>query len=141
MKSIDVTRCLTRSPLSHQNRFPHLALMSSAQRLPNGNTLITESMNGRIFETTVEFEIVWEYVNPYFTKKENRNSIYRAYRVPYEWIPQLEPPEAKAIPRIDNDRFRVPRSPQHRVLKITKVNKGRRQAFDTQLCVLPTDEE
>jgi hypothetical protein len=36
----------------------------SAQRLPGGNTLITESDNGRAFEITPEGEIVWEYLNP-----------------------------------------------------------------------------
>ena len=37
----------------------------SCQRLPNGNTLITESDPGRVFEVTPAKEIVWEYVNPY----------------------------------------------------------------------------
>ncbi len=99
------------------------ALISSNQRLPNGNTLITEGLYGRIFEITAELEIVWEYINPYVSKKEKRNSVYRAYRVPCEWIPQVEPPEVKAIPRIDNKRFRVPRSPWHRVQKITRLKK------------------
>ncbi len=35
------------------------------QRLPNGNTLITESTQGRIFEVTREGRIVWEYLNPH----------------------------------------------------------------------------
>jgi hypothetical protein len=35
------------------------------QRLPNGNTLITESDNGRAFEVTREGEIVWEFYNPF----------------------------------------------------------------------------
>ena len=35
------------------------------QRLPNGNTLITESDNGRAFEVTPEGEIVWEFYNPF----------------------------------------------------------------------------
>lgn len=34
------------------------------QRLPNGNTLITESDNGRAFEVTPTGEIVWEFHNP-----------------------------------------------------------------------------
>lgn len=34
------------------------------QRLSNGNTLITESTQGRAFEVTPEKEIVWEYLNP-----------------------------------------------------------------------------
>ena len=37
---------------------------SSQARLPNGNTLITESDGGRIFEVTRPGEIVWNYVNP-----------------------------------------------------------------------------
>jgi hypothetical protein len=39
-------------------------LRSAQQRLPNGNTLITESDGGRIFEVTPDREIVWEYINP-----------------------------------------------------------------------------
>lgn len=95
--------------------------MSSAQRLPNGNTLITEGNSGRIFEITVEFQTVWEYISPYYGRRGRRNMVYRAYRVPYEWIPQLKPPEEKAIPRIDNSRFRVPGAPKPRVLKVTRV--------------------
>jgi hypothetical protein len=116
------------------------ALLSSAQRLPNGNTLITEGMDGRIFEITAEFDTVWEYVSPYYSQKGNRNIIYRAYRVPYEWIPQIEPPEEKAIPRIDNSRFRVPGSPKPKVLNVTRIKSQKQLAFDTQLCVLPIDE-
>jgi hypothetical protein len=37
--------------------------LGSAQRLPNGNTLICEGASGRIFEVANR-EIVWEYVNP-----------------------------------------------------------------------------
>lgn len=36
----------------------------AATRLPNGNTLIAESNNGRAFEITPEGEIVWEFYNP-----------------------------------------------------------------------------
>jgi hypothetical protein len=39
---------------------------SGAQRLPNGNTLITESAKGRIFEVTPEKEKIWEYNSPFF---------------------------------------------------------------------------
>ena len=37
---------------------------ASQQRLPNGNTLITEETGGRILEVTRDHEIVWEFVNP-----------------------------------------------------------------------------
>lgn len=36
----------------------------SAIRLPNGNTLITESTGGRAFEVTPQKRIVWEFLNP-----------------------------------------------------------------------------
>jgi hypothetical protein len=39
-------------------------LRSNAQRLPNGNTLITESDGGRLVEVTPKGEIAWEYLNP-----------------------------------------------------------------------------
>lgn len=39
-------------------------IRSYTQRLPNGNTLITESNAGRILEVTRDKEIVWEYINP-----------------------------------------------------------------------------
>ncbi len=39
-------------------------LRSAQQRLPNGNTLITESQGGRLLEVTPAGEIVWEYLNP-----------------------------------------------------------------------------
>ena len=36
-----------------------------ASRLPNGNTLVVESLNGRAFEVNPAKKIVWEYYNPY----------------------------------------------------------------------------
>jgi hypothetical protein len=39
-------------------------IRASQQRLPNGNTLITESSGGRLLEITRKGELVWEYVNP-----------------------------------------------------------------------------
>jgi hypothetical protein len=36
----------------------------SNQRLPNGNTLITESDRGKAFEVTPDGTIVWKYLNP-----------------------------------------------------------------------------
>ncbi len=43
----------------------------SAQRLPNGNTLITESESGRAFEVTPYKEIVWEFQSPHLAGKNN----------------------------------------------------------------------
>jgi hypothetical protein len=39
-------------------------LMSGAQRLPNGNTLVCTGFSGTIFEVTPKKEVVWFYVNP-----------------------------------------------------------------------------
>jgi hypothetical protein len=118
------------------------ALVSSAQRLPNGNTLITEGAAGRIFEVTPGYEIVWEYISPYFGKKKNMNMLYRAYRLPYEWVPQIEKPEEKAVPRLDNSKFRVPGSGWKKALKVTTIKKsGRGFDFSAPLCVLPTDRK
>jgi outer membrane protein assembly factor BamB len=82
--------------------------ISGAQRLPNGNTLITEGPSGRIFEVTVEGEIVWEYIHPAFVGARESNSVYRAYRVPYDWIPQLQAPDEIAVTPPARGEFRVP---------------------------------
>ncbi len=97
------------------------SFMSSAQRLLNGNTLITEGSTGRILEVTAKCEVVWEYINPYYGRKERQNMIYRAYRVPYEWAPQAERTQENAVPRLDNARFHVRGSPRPRVFKETQV--------------------
>lgn len=43
------------------------AFISGAQRLPNGNTLVTEGPVGRVFEMTPGGTRVWEYANDHFT--------------------------------------------------------------------------
>jgi hypothetical protein len=66
--------------------------ISGAQRLENGNTLICEGRSGRILEVTAEGDIVWEYISPYDGPADAElpdNRVYRAYRVPASWIPQL----------------------------------------------------
>ena len=61
------------------------ALISNAQRLPNGNTFINEGLSGRFFEVTMGGDVVWEYVNPYFgpptgEPRAQQNQVFRAYR-------------------------------------------------------------
>lgn len=83
--------------------------ISGAQRLPNGNTLITEGPSGRIFEVTTDGTIVWEYVYPVFTAAARpTNSVYRAYRLPYEWMPQVQRPQERAVTPPPAGDFRVP---------------------------------
>ena len=40
------------------------SLRAEQQRLPNGNTLITESEGGRILEVAPDGDVVWEFINP-----------------------------------------------------------------------------
>ena len=83
--------------------------ISSAQRLPNGNTLITEGAPGRMFEVTNDGKIVWEYMSPFFGDGPRRsNAVYRAYRVPYDWIPQLKHPSERAVTPPALSDFKVP---------------------------------
>lgn len=99
------------------------SFVSSSQRLPNGNTLITEGLGGRLMEVTPAHEIVWEYLSPYTQKRRNVNMVYRAYRVPYDWIPQVEKPKETAIPRLDNNKYRVTGVSLKRPSKVTKISK------------------
>jgi hypothetical protein len=45
------------------------------QRLPNGDTLITESDNGRLVEVTRAGRVVWEYINPVTTVVDGRRVV------------------------------------------------------------------
>jgi hypothetical protein len=47
------------------------------ERLPNGNTLISEDERGRVLEVTKDGKIVWEYTDA---------SVHHAMRVPIDWI-------------------------------------------------------
>ena len=46
-----------------------------ADRLPNGNTLVTDSLNHRVMEVTPEGEVVWEYYAPWGTYEAERVSL------------------------------------------------------------------
>jgi outer membrane protein assembly factor BamB len=59
-----------------------------AQRLANGNTLITESEKGRVFEVTPAGEVVWEFWNPEVVDGQ-RKRIYRFHRVPRSHVEAL----------------------------------------------------
>ena len=70
--------------------------MGSQQRLPNGNTLISECNTGRLFQVKPlknhpdGGEIVWEWIG--------RASFERSYMVPFDYCPQLAKlPKPKAM--------------------------------------------
>jgi len=52
----------------------------SVQRLPNGNTLITETDRGRAFEVTPAGDTVWMFANPDVDSEGNRTNIWRMVR-------------------------------------------------------------
>lgn len=91
------------------------SFISSARRLPNGNTLIDEGMHGRFFQITPQGEIVWEYVNPYFNNTNLQggkealfsNAVYRAQPIPYEWVPDGTPHQEKKVTTPDITKYRV----------------------------------
>lgn len=62
----------------------------SVQRLPNGNTLITESDRGYVLEVTPEGETVWKFANPIVNKKQVREAIWRMKRFDPEVITFLD---------------------------------------------------
>jgi hypothetical protein len=86
--------------------------------LPNGNTLIDEGMNGRMFQVTPDGEIVWEFINPWFGKQtytvmndENReistNWVFRAQPIPYDWVPEDTPRSENPVKKLDVTEFRI----------------------------------
>jgi hypothetical protein len=60
------------------------------ERLANGNTLISESVGGRIFEVTPEGEVVWEFINP--VRAEGRRSEDGRALIPIvDWAQRIDP--------------------------------------------------
>jgi len=62
------------------------------QQLPNGNIIITETNDGRVFEVTCDGEIVWEYYNEVLKNvkgEKKRGAIYRMTRLDLSSVEQL----------------------------------------------------
>ena len=54
----------------------------ACERLPNGNTLVTNSDGGQVFEVTADGQIVWEFYNPNLKEDtKQRAAIYRMTRI------------------------------------------------------------
>ena len=61
----------------------------SVQRLPNGNTLMAESDNGRAIEVTPRGQVVWEFRCPYPVATHDRAAIVRMVLHPKETVEPL----------------------------------------------------
>ena len=94
------------------------SFISNARRLPNGNTLSNEGMNGRVFQVIPGGDIVWEYVNPHFGSQthtlfntENRavstNWVFRAQPISYDWVPEGTPRSEKGVAPVDIENYGV----------------------------------
>jgi hypothetical protein len=71
--SVEASRVLEFDPFTREivwrfegtrDRYFHSQTSGSCARLPNGNTLISETDNGRALEVAPDGAIVWEYWNP-----------------------------------------------------------------------------
>jgi hypothetical protein len=110
--------------------------ISSAQRLPNGNTLITEGSGGRIIEVTAGHELVWEYISPYWGESFKMNMVYRAYRYPYDYIPQAGTPQQKDIQPVAVADFRLPGASPRGARSTTEVAGTLPYQSSSALCVI-----
>jgi hypothetical protein len=68
------------------------------------------------------------------------NLVYRAYRAPYEWVPQLEKPREVAIQRLDVTTFRVPGAAALGRDRVVAVEGTESAPDDGALCVTAKDE-
>ncbi len=55
-------------------------IISGVQRLPNGNTLITAGVPGRLLEVSPDGEVVWEFLNP--VPPDDRQWLFRVRKYP-----------------------------------------------------------
>ena len=66
--------------------------LCSAQRLPNGNTLINNGLYGSIFEVNPEKEVVWRYINRFPLMIPPINSVFKVqyYSKDYPGLDELD---------------------------------------------------
>ena len=91
--------------------------MSGAQRLPNGNTLITDGTAGTISQATPGGRIVWKYVSPI-----NRRAHLRQGELPWA-TSEFSTPYGEPAPLLSNRLYRAywypPDYPGLRALDLT----------------------
>lgn len=73
-------------------------IVGGAQRLENGNTLITDGVKGHIFEVTYDGKLVWDFINPYQTEMTGHfpnNFLFKTRRYgenEINWPAKIDPP-------------------------------------------------
>lgn len=105
-----------------------------AQKLPNGNVLITSSRGGRVFEVTAAGDVIWQWQPPYLPMRVNRYAP--------DYCPQLEamgPPSTKSVvsqetrPYIDGALYDFKMS--GKVQKIPVDGKKREVLTEGKVCL------
>ena len=69
------------------------------------------------------------------------NMVYRAYRVPYGWVPQVDQPEETTIAPIDVTTFRVPGAAAGGAESEVSVEGTLPYQSSSALCVLSDTDE
>jgi hypothetical protein len=91
--------------------------LSSAHRLPNGNTFICSGPTGHFFEVTPRGEVVWEYHNPFSGDAPNPagdppRSVFRATHLPPEHLALRGRDLQPLDPQPPSTHSRPPRRPR-----------------------------
>lgn len=81
----------------------------SADRLPNGNTLVVDSAKGRVFEITPSGELVWDFVNPDTIENDGKTLRANIYRMPRLDVSILD--KVRSGTRADGDEAPAPTEP------------------------------
>ena len=113
------------------------------QRLPNGNTMITEGSHGRIFDGDPP-NTSWcrEYRVPLLgdgPAHEHRCTVPTV--CPTNRVPQLEKPAESPIERLDVSTFRVPGAAAPGVKSAVKIKEAKGYFGLSAMCVAADIEE
>ncbi len=78
-------------PVGRNNPF-FTKRLGYVERLPGGNTLITESMQGRVLEVSPKGKLLWEYLSPYRDGENDKliTTLMGARRIPRAALPFLD---------------------------------------------------
>ena len=87
----------------------------SSSQSPDGQFTARRHYSRVIELDPASMRIVWEYISPYHLVQadgsvQKTSPLYRAYRCPYDWVPQLEKPTEKDVVPPEVNIFRVPGS-------------------------------
>ena len=74
------------------------------------NAELSGRLTSALREVTPDSEIVWEHVNPHNLAERDGlfwSDVFRAYRYPYDWVPQIDPPRERAVIPPAHGEFRI----------------------------------